>query len=134
MIRKYSHGSCSSLVASHPAGSPPLAPNTRTVVVNSGTRVRRSLRLRLHSLRTLGQSSSIPGLVFVARCVSPCGFDSTRSEHSDSRRQFRDSCSSLVAAPPPLAPNTRTVVVNSGAQCCRVGRLVFGASGVEPAG
>jgi hypothetical protein len=44
-----------------------------------------------------------------------CGSASTRDEHSDSRRQFRDSCSSLVAAPPPLAPNTRTVVVNPGA-------------------
>lgn len=26
--------------------------------------------------------------MFVARCVSPCGFDSTRSKHSDSRRPF----------------------------------------------
>ena len=75
MIRKYSGSrlvfitrvrrlvfvdSCSSLVAA----PPPLAPNTRTIFVNSGARVRRlvfvdSLRLRLHSLRTLGQSSSI---------------------------------------------------------------------------
>ena len=64
MIRKYS-GSCSS------------------------TRVRRSLRLRLHSLRTLGQSSSILGLMTRLRIV--------------------------VAAPPPLVTNTRTVVVNPGA-------------------
>jgi hypothetical protein len=90
--------SCSSLVAA----PPPLAPNTRTVVVNSGTRVRRLLRLRLHSLRTLGQSSSILGLML-----------------SGSRSQFRGSCSSLVAAPPPLAPNTRTVVVNPWASVPR---------------
>ena len=67
MIRKYSR------VLLFVAAPPPLATNTRTVVVNHVvscsllscsslvfiTRVHHSLRLRLHSLRTLGQSSSI---------------------------------------------------------------------------
>ncbi len=55
-----------------------------------------------------------------------CGSASTRDEHSDNLLVFaarvRRSCSPLVfaarvrrvvAAPPPLATNTRTVVVNS---------------------
>ena len=61
MIRKYSR------VRRVVAAPPPLATNTRTVVVNSYAR---------------GSCSS-------RRCV----FASTRDEHSDNLRQFRDSSS-----------------------------------------
>ena len=43
-----------------------------------------SLRLRLHSRQTLGQSSSIRGSCSPRRC----GSASTRNEHSDSRHPF----------------------------------------------